>query len=49
VIENNPNKNLIVSISIKQEFRQPKRRRKKRPPNSRQFKYRVFEGVQAVF
>jgi hypothetical protein len=50
VIENNPNKNLIVSISIKQEFRQPKRRRrKKRPPNSRQFKCRVFEGVQAVF
>jgi hypothetical protein len=38
VIENNPNKNLIVSMSIKQEFRQPKRRKGKRPPNSCQFK-----------
>jgi hypothetical protein len=26
VIENNPNKNVIVPMSIKQEFSQPKRR-----------------------
>jgi hypothetical protein len=30
VIENNPNKNLIVSMSIKQEFRQPKKKKRKR-------------------
>jgi hypothetical protein len=29
VIENNPNKNLIVSMSIEQEFSQPKRRKGK--------------------
>jgi hypothetical protein len=39
MIENNPNKNLIISMSFKQEFRQSKRRKiKKRPPNSCQFK-----------
>jgi hypothetical protein len=32
VIENNPNKNLIISMSIKQEFRQPKRRKGKEAP-----------------
>jgi ribonuclease HI len=32
VIENNPNKNLIISMSIKQEFRQSKRRKRKRDP-----------------
>jgi hypothetical protein len=32
VIENNSNKNVIVSMSIKQEFRQPKRRKGKRDP-----------------
>jgi hypothetical protein len=30
VIENNPNKNLIISMSIKQEFRQPKKKKRKR-------------------
>jgi hypothetical protein len=29
VIENNPNKNLIVSMSIKQEFRQQKEEKEK--------------------
>jgi hypothetical protein len=29
VIKNNPNKNLIIPMSIKQEFRQPKRRKGK--------------------
>jgi hypothetical protein len=32
VIENNPNKNLIVSMSIKQEYKQPKRRKGKETP-----------------
>jgi hypothetical protein len=32
VIEYNPNKNLIVLMSIKQEFRQPKRRKGKETP-----------------
>jgi hypothetical protein len=45
----NTNKNLIVLMSIKQEFRQPKRRKGKETPNSCQFKWRIFEGVQAVF
>jgi hypothetical protein len=35
VIENNSNKNLIVSMSIKQELRQPKRRKGKRDPQIR--------------
>jgi hypothetical protein len=30
VIENNPNKNLIISMSIKQEFRQLKKKKRKR-------------------
>jgi hypothetical protein len=30
MIENNPNKNLIISMSIKQGFRYPKRRKGKR-------------------
>jgi hypothetical protein len=32
VIENNPNKNLIVSMSIKQEFTQQKKKKRKRDP-----------------
>jgi hypothetical protein len=32
VIENNPNKNIIVSMSIKQGFRYPKRRKGKGDP-----------------
>jgi hypothetical protein len=32
VIKNNTKKNLIVSMSIKQEFRQPKRRKGKETP-----------------
>jgi hypothetical protein len=32
VIENNTNKNLIISMSIKQEFIQPKRRKGKHTP-----------------
>jgi hypothetical protein len=32
VIENNPNKNLIISMNIKQEFWQPKRRKGKDTP-----------------
>jgi hypothetical protein len=35
VIENNPNKNLIISMSIKQEFRQSKRRKGKKRPQIR--------------
>jgi hypothetical protein len=39
VIENNPNKNQIISMSIKQGIRYPKRRKGKRgPPNSHLFK-----------
>jgi hypothetical protein len=50
VIENNQNKNLIVSMSIKQEFSQSKRRKgKQRPPNSCQSKWRIFEGVSRGF
>jgi hypothetical protein len=50
VIENNPNKNLIVSMSIKQKFSQfKKKKRKKRPPNLCQSKWRLFEGVSRVF
>jgi hypothetical protein len=40
VIENNPNKNLIVSMSIKQEFRQSKRRKGKGDPK--------FEPIQLM-
>jgi hypothetical protein len=29
VIENNPNKDLIISMNIKQGFKQPKRRKEK--------------------
>jgi hypothetical protein len=32
VIENNPNKNLIISMSIKQEFRQQKEEKEKETP-----------------
>jgi hypothetical protein len=32
VIENNPNKNIIVSMSIKQEFRQQKEEKEKETP-----------------
>jgi hypothetical protein len=32
VIENNPNKNVIISMSMKQGFRYPKKRRKRDPP-----------------
>jgi hypothetical protein len=32
VIENNPNKNIIILMSIKQEFRQQKRRKGKETP-----------------
>jgi hypothetical protein len=32
VIENNPNKNLIISMSIKKKFRYLERRRKRDPP-----------------
>jgi hypothetical protein len=32
VIKNNPNKNLIVSMSIKQGFKYPKRREEKETP-----------------
>jgi hypothetical protein len=32
VIENNPNKNLIVSMSIKQEFRQQKEEKENETP-----------------
>jgi hypothetical protein len=32
VIENNPNKNLIVSMSIKQELRQQKEEKEKETP-----------------
>jgi hypothetical protein len=32
MFENNPNKNLIVSMSIKQEFRQRKQEKKKETP-----------------
>jgi hypothetical protein len=32
MIENNPNKNLIVSMSIKQGFRYPKKRKGKEAP-----------------
>jgi hypothetical protein len=35
VIENNPNKNLIISMSLKQEFRQSKRRKGKKRPQIR--------------
>jgi hypothetical protein len=50
VIENNPNKNLIVSMSIKQELRQQKEEKEKEtPPNSCQSKWRVFKGVQGYF
>jgi hypothetical protein len=38
VIEYNANRNLIVSISIKQRFRYPKRRKRKETPNYYQFK-----------
>jgi hypothetical protein len=37
-------------MSIKLEFRQPKKNKKeKRPQNSCQFKWRAFEGAQAEF
>jgi hypothetical protein len=49
VIENNPNKNLIISISIKQRFMHPKGEKEKRLPNSCQFKLRVFGGAQGYF
>jgi hypothetical protein len=35
MIENNPNKNLIISMSIKQEFRQQKEEKEKRDPKIR--------------
>jgi hypothetical protein len=38
LIENNPNKDLIISMSIKQGFRFSKRRKGKEIPNSYQFK-----------
>jgi hypothetical protein len=48
VIENNPNKNLIISMSIKQEFRQSKRRKGKRDPqiyvNPNEGSLKEFQG-----
>jgi hypothetical protein len=38
VIENNPNKNIIVSMSMKQEFMERKRRKGKETLNSYLFK-----------
>jgi hypothetical protein len=49
VIENNPNKNLIFSMSSKQEFRQSKRRKRKRDPqirvNSNEGSLKEFKGI----
>jgi hypothetical protein len=48
VIENNPNKNLIISMSIKREFRQSKRRKGKRDPqicvNPNEGSLKEFQG-----
>jgi hypothetical protein len=53
VIENNPNKNIIVSMTIKQEFRQSKRRKEKRDPqicvNSNEGSLKEFKGVSTKF
>jgi hypothetical protein len=53
MIENNPNKNLIVSMSIKQKFRQPKWRKGKRDPqihvNSNEGSLNEFKGVSTKF
>jgi hypothetical protein len=53
VIENNPNKNLIISMSIKQEFRQSKRRKGKRDPqirvNRNEGSLKEFKGVSMKF
>jgi hypothetical protein len=53
VIENNPNKNLIVLMSIKQEFRQSKRRKGTRDPqihvNSNEGSLNEFKGVSMKF
>jgi hypothetical protein len=53
MIENNLNKNLIISMSIKQEFRQPKRRKGKRDPqihvNSNEGSLKEFKGVSTKF
>jgi hypothetical protein len=39
VIENNPNKDLIISMSIKHGFKVTKKEKRKRdPPNSYRFK-----------
>jgi hypothetical protein len=53
VIKNNPNKNLIISMSIKQEFRQQKRRKRKRDPkiyvNSNEGSLRELKRCFKVF
>jgi hypothetical protein len=53
MIENNLNKNLIISMSIKQEFRQLKRRKGKRDPqihvNSNEWSLKEFKGVSTKF
>jgi hypothetical protein len=53
VIENNPNKNLIVSMSIKQEFKQQKEEKKKETPqirvNPNEGSLREFKGVSTKF
>jgi hypothetical protein len=53
VIENNPNENLIVSMSFKQEFRQSKRRKGKGDPqirvHSNEGSLKEFMGVSTKF
>jgi hypothetical protein len=53
VIENNTNKNIIISMSIKQEFRQPKRRKGKRDPkihvDSNEGSSKEFKGILMKF
>jgi hypothetical protein len=53
VIENNPNKNLIISMSLKQEFRQSKRRKGKIDPqihvNSNEGSLKEFKQCFKVF
>jgi hypothetical protein len=53
VIENNPNKNLIISMSFKQEFRQSKRRKGKIDPqihvNSNEGSLKEFKQCFKVF
>jgi hypothetical protein len=53
VIENNPNKNIIVLMSIKQKFRQSKRRKGKKNPTFMLIQMkglgRSFKGVSMKF